>query len=665
MKLNGIKDNPGSSKARIRVGRGIGSGKGKQAGRGGKGQTARSGVRIKGFEGGQMPLHRRLPKRGFTPPSPLDVNEVNLGRIQSAIDAGVLDAAKPITVERADRSGRGGARARRREDPRQGRDQGQGGFRSVRRVEERCRGDRKGRRQRQDAQGRSDARGRLDVGAASRGGNSSRSGHMIWTARRIGGHSDCVYSLARRSAAKGGAQSARAIRARKKRSAKTMASAAEQLAANINWSAFAKADELKKRIWFTLGALIVYRLGTYIPCPASTRKRLRTAFLGQKQGVLDMFNMFSGGAVQRMAVFALNIMPYISASIIIQLLSSVLPSLEAIKKEGEAGRKVLNQYTRYLTVVLAVFQAYGIAIGLEGRGGVVADPGLLFRFSTVLTLTGGTMFLVWLGEQITSRGVGNGSSLIIFAGIVARLPVAVAQLFELGRQGSISTGLVLAVVVMVFVVVTFIVFMERAQRRVPITYPRRQVGNKMYEGQSSFLPLKLNTAGVIPPIFASSLLLLPTTVANFAQGSASSGILSMVTTLLGRGGPFYIILYVALIVFFAFFYTATVFNPVDTADNLKKHGGFVPGVRPGERTAQYIDQILTRITVLGAGYLALICILPELLTSYSSIQLYFGGTSLLIVVNVTMDTVAQIHGHLQAHQYEGLIRKAKLRGRKR
>ncbi len=444
-----------------------------------------------------------------------------------------------------------------------------------------------------------------------------------------------------------------------------MASAAEQLAANINWSAFAKADELKKRIWFTLGALIVYRLGTYIPLPGIDAEAFQTAFLGQKQGVLDMFNMFSGGAVQRMAVFALNIMPYISASIIIQLLSSVLPSLEAIKKEGEAGRKVLNQYTRYLTVVLAVFQAYGIAIGLEGRGGVVADPGLLFRFSTVLTLTGGTMFLVWLGEQITSRGVGNGSSLIIFAGIVARLPVAVAQLFELGRQGSISTGLVLAVVVMVFVVVTFIVFMERAQRRVPITYPRRQVGNKMYEGQSSFLPLKLNTAGVIPPIFASSLLLLPTTVANFAQGSASSGILSMVTTLLGRGGPFYIILYVALIVFFAFFYTATVFNPVDTADNLKKHGGFVPGVRPGERTAQYIDQILTRITVLGAGYLALICVLPELLTSYSSIQLYFGGTSLLIVVNVTMDTVAQIHGHLQAHQYEGLIRKAKLRGRKR
>jgi preprotein translocase subunit SecY len=444
-----------------------------------------------------------------------------------------------------------------------------------------------------------------------------------------------------------------------------MASAAEQLVANINWSAFSKAEELKKRIWFTLGALVIYRLGTYIPLPGIDPKAFEDSFTGHSQGVLDMFNMFSGGAVQRMAVFALNIMPYISASIIIQLLSSVLPSLEAIKKEGEAGRKVLNQYTRYLTVILAVFQAYGIAIGLEGRGGVVADPGMLFRISTVITLTGGTMFLVWLGEQITARGVGNGSSLIIFAGIVARLPVAVVQLFELGRQGSISTGMVLAVLVMVFVVVAFIVFMERAQRRVPITYPRRQVGNKMYEGQSSFLPLKLNTAGVIPPIFASSLLLLPTTVANFVQGSASNSVLSTITSLLGRGGPLYLLLYVALIVFFAFFYTATVFNPVDTADNLKKHGGFVPGVRPGERTAQYIDQILTRITVIGAGYLALVCIFPELLTSYSSVQLYFGGTSLLIVVSVTMDTVAQIHGHLQAHQYEGLIRKAKLRGRKR
>jgi preprotein translocase subunit SecY len=444
-----------------------------------------------------------------------------------------------------------------------------------------------------------------------------------------------------------------------------MASAAEQLAANINWSAFAKADELKKRIWFTLGALVIYRLGTYIPLPGIDPAAFEASFLGQKQGVLDMFNMFSGGAVQRMAVFALNIMPYISASIIIQLLSSVVPSLEAIKKEGEQGRKVLNQYTRYLTVVLAVFQAYGIAIGLEGRAGIVSDPGLLFRISTIVTLTGGTMFLVWLGEQITSRGVGNGSSLIIFAGIVARLPQAVVQLFELGRQGSISSGLVLAVVVMVFVVVAFIVFMERAQRRVPITYPRRQVGNKMYEGQSSFLPLKLNTSGVIPPIFASSLLLLPTTVANFAQGSTSSGILSMVSALLGRGSALYLILYAALIIFFAFFYTATVFNPSDTADNLKKHGGFIPGVRPGERTAQYIDYVLTRITVLGALYLAVICLLPEWLISYAALPFYFGGTSLLIVVNVTMDTVAQIHGHLQAHQYEGLIRKARLKGRKR
>src|SRR3984957_15223667 len=442
-----------------------------------------------------------------------------------------------------------------------------------------------------------------------------------------------------------------------------MASAAEQLAANINWSAFAKADELKKRIWFTLGALVIYRLGTYIPLPGIDPAAFEASFLGQKQGVLDMFNMFSGGAVQRMAVFALNIMPYISASIIIQLLSSVIPQLEAIKKEGEQGRKILNQYTRYLTVVLAVFQAYGISIGLEGRAGIVSDPGLLFRISTIVTLTGGTMFLVWLGEQITSRGVGNGSSLIIFSGIVARLPQSLVQLFELGRQGSVSTGLVLGVLVMVVVVVAFIVFMERAQRRVPITYPRRQVGNKVYEGQTSFLPLKLNTSGVIPPIFASSLLLLPTTIANFSQNQG--GVLGMISTYLGHGRPLYMVAYVALIVFFAFFYTAIVFNPVETADNLKKHGGFIPGIRPGERTAQYIDTILMRITVLGAAYLALICLLPERLISYAALPFYFGGTSLLIVVSVTMDTVAQILGHLQAHQYEGLVKKAKLRGRRR
>jgi preprotein translocase subunit SecY len=375
--------------------------------------------------------------------------------------------------------------------------------------------------------------------------------------------------------------------------------------------------------------------------------------------------MFSGGSVQRMAIFALNIMPYISASIIISLLTSVVPSLEALKKEGEAGRKVINQYTRWLCVVLAMFQAYVIAIGLEGRAGIVSEPGLLFRLSTVVTLTGGTMFLVWLGEQITSRGVGNGSSLIIFSGIVARLPQAIVQTFELGRQGTLSTTLVLGVVLMAIAVIGFIVFMERAQRRVPITYPKRQVGNKMYEGQSSFLPLKLNTAGVIPPIFASSLLLMPATAANFAQNGGGVGILATISTLLGRGSPLYILSYIGLIVFFAFFYTATVFNPADTADNLKKHGGFVPGVRPGERTAQYIDQILTRITFIGALYLSLICLLPEMLISYTGLPFYFGGTSLLIVVNVTMDTVAQIHGHLQAHQYEGLIRKAKLRGRKK
>ena len=378
-----------------------------------------------------------------------------------------------------------------------------------------------------------------------------------------------------------------------------------------------------------------------------------------------MFNMFAGGAVQRMAIFALNIMPYISASIIIQLLTSVIPTLEAIKKEGESGQKLLNQYTRYLTVALAAFQAYGMAVGLEGQTGVVTDPGWFFRISTVLTLMGGTMFLMWLGEQITSRGIGNGSSLIIFAGIVAAFPSAIANTLELGRQGAISTGLILAVIVMSVVVVAFIVFMERAQRRLLITYPKRQHGNRVYEGQTSFLPLKLNTSGVIPPIFASSLLLLPTTIANFSESAGSTGIMATIGQLLGHGRPLYMLMYVALIVFFAFFYTAIVFNPVDTADNLKKHGGFIPGIRPGERTAQYIDQVLMRVTVIGAAYLAVICLIPELLISQAGMPFYFGGTSLLIVVSVTMDTVAQIHGHLQAHQYEGLVRKAKLRGRKK
>ncbi|TCK27907.1 protein translocase subunit secY/sec61 alpha [Ancylobacter aquaticus] len=443
-----------------------------------------------------------------------------------------------------------------------------------------------------------------------------------------------------------------------------MASAAEQLAANLNFGALAKADELKKRIWFTLGALLVYRLGTYIPMPGINPDALADVFSTAQQGIIGLFNMFSGGAVSRMAIFALNIMPYISASIIIQLLTTVSPTLEALKKEGESGRKQINQYTRYLTVVLAVFQSYGIAVGLEGSGAVVADPGWFFRISTVITLTGGTMFLMWLGEQITSRGIGNGISLIIFAGIVAELPSAIANTLELGRQGALSTGIILAVILMAIGIIMFIVFMERAQRRLLIQYPKRQVGNKVYEGQSSHLPLKLNTSGVIPPIFASSLLLIPTTVASFMQ-SSGPGWLTTVTTLIGHGQPLFMLLYVLLIVFFCFFYTAIVFNPTETADNLKKHGGFVPGIRPGERTAEYIDYVLTRVTVIGAAYLAVVCLFPEILISYAAVPFYFGGTSLLIVVSVTMDTVAQVQGHLLAHQYEGLVKKAKLKGKRR
>jgi preprotein translocase subunit SecY len=345
-------------------------------------------------------------------------------------------------------------------------------------------------------------------------------------------------------------------------------------------------------------------------------------------------------------------------------MTTVSPTLEALKKEGEQGRKIMNQYTRYLTVVLAAFQAYGIGVGLQGTGSVVSNPGIFFLMSTTITLTGGTMFLMWLGEQITSRGIGNGISLIILSGIVAQLPSAIAGTLELGRQGALSTGLILAVIVMAVGVIAFIVFMERAQRRLLIQYPKRQVGNRMFEGQSSHLPLKLNTSGVIPPIFASSLLLLPTTVANFNAGQGP-GWLTTVTTLLGHGRPLFLILYIALIVFFAFFYTAVVFNPTETADNLKKHGGFLPGIRPGERTAEYIDYVLTRITVIGALYLAIVCLIPEILISYAAVPFYFGGTSLLIVVSVTMDTVAQIQGYLLAHQYEGLIKRSKLRGRTR
>src|SRR5688572_3712485 len=444
-----------------------------------------------------------------------------------------------------------------------------------------------------------------------------------------------------------------------------MASAAEQLASNLNFSAFAKAEDLKKRIWFTIGALLVYRLGTYIPLPGINPDAFAQAFSSQSKGVLGMFNMFAGGAVERMAIFALGIMPYISASIIMQLMTSVIPSLEALKKEGEQGRKVINQYTRYGTVLLALVQAYGISVGLEGGNGIVADPGIFFRISAVITLVGGTMFLMWLGEQITARGIGNGISLIIFAGIVAGLPSAISGTLELGRTGALSTGLILAIIVLAIVVIAVIVFFERAQRRLLIQYPKRQVGNRMFQGDTSHLPLKLNPAGVIPPIFASSLLLLPATVAGFSATTPMPGWPSTALAALGHGQPLYMLLYAAMIVFFAFFYTAIVFNPKDTADQLKKHSGFIPGYRPGERTAEYIDYVLTRITVIGAIYLVIVCLLPEFLISATGVPFYLGGTSLLIVVSVTLDTVAQIQGHLIAHQYEGLIKKSKLRGGKR
>ncbi|MGA9541125.1 MAG: preprotein translocase subunit SecY [Methyloceanibacter sp.] len=443
-----------------------------------------------------------------------------------------------------------------------------------------------------------------------------------------------------------------------------MASAAEQLASNLNFGAFKNAHELKQRIMFTLVALVIYRLGTYIPIPGINPQALADVFKQQQSGILGMFNMFSGGAVGRMAIFALNIMPYISASIIIQLLTTVSPTLEQLKKEGEQGRRQINQYTRYGTVLLAALQGYGIAVGLEGAGNIVTDPGWFFRITTVITLVGGTVFLMWLGEQITARGVGNGISLIIYAGIVAELPSALIGTLELGRQGALSAGLIIVLFIFAIVVIGFIVFMERAQRRLLVQYPKRQVGNKMFQGDASHLPLKLNTAGVIPPIFASSLLLLPITVANFSAGQGPEW-LNSVTAMLGRGQPLYILIYVSLIIFFAFFYTAIVFNPKETADNLKKYGGFLPGIRPGERTAEYIDYVLTRITVVGALYLAAVCVLPEILIAEWGVPFYFGGTSLLIVVSVTMDTVAQIQSHLLAHQYEGLIKKAKLRGRRR
>lgn len=447
-----------------------------------------------------------------------------------------------------------------------------------------------------------------------------------------------------------------------------MASTAEQLAANVNFSALGKATELKKRIWFTLGALIVYRLGTYIPLPGIDPQVLADVFRQQQGGIVGMFDMFTGGALSRMTIFALNIMPYITSSIIMQLMTAVNPQLEQLKKEGESGRKRINQYTRYLTVLITAVQAYGIALGLEGMGSdslpAVSDPGVFFRFTVVVTLVGGTLFLMWLGEQITARGVGNGISLIIFSGIVANLPAALSNTLELGRTGALPTLLIIGLLIMAVVVIFVIVLFERAQRRIVVQYPKRQQGNKMTGGESSHLPLKLNTAGVIPPIFASSILLMPATLIQFSAGSGGSDWMTTVAAYLGRGQPLYLGLYIGMIVFFAFFYTAIVFNPSDTAENLRKHGGFVPGIRPGKNTAEYLDRVLTRLTVVGAGYLAVICLLPEILISKFSVPFYFGGTSLLIVVTVTMDTMAQVQSHLIAHQYEGLIKKSKLKGRR-
>ncbi|WP_017666979.1 preprotein translocase subunit SecY [Sandarakinorhabdus sp. AAP62] len=450
-----------------------------------------------------------------------------------------------------------------------------------------------------------------------------------------------------------------------------MASAAEQMASNLSFANFSKATELKSRIWFTLGALVVFRLISFVPLPGIDPLALSSLFDQTRGGVLDFFNMFSGGALERMSLIALGVTPYITASIVVQLLTSLIPSFMALKKEGEAGRKTLNQYTRFGTVFLTIIQGYGIAVGLEGWGAgqgvsAVIDPGWFFRISTVISLLGGTMFLMWLGEQITSRGIGNGISLIIMAGIVAQLPSALGTLFEQGRTGALSAGFVLLVAVVALGTIAFICLMERAQRKILIQYPKRQMGNRMFQGDSSFLPLKINTSGVIPPIFASSLLLMPLTVAQFfSQQGTMPEWMTTVTTALQHGAPLYMFLYAAGIIFFSFFYTAVVFNPDETAENLKKYGGFVPGIRPGQRTSEYLDFVLTRLTVIGAAYLTLICLLPEFLISELKVPFYFGGTSLLIVVNVTMDTVAQIQSHLLAHQYEGLIKKSKLRGNRR
>jgi preprotein translocase subunit SecY len=451
-----------------------------------------------------------------------------------------------------------------------------------------------------------------------------------------------------------------------------MASSADQSSAGLSLSNFGQATDLKRRLWFTLGALIVFRFLSFVPLPGIDPIALQAQFDSTKGGVLDFFNMFSGGALHRMSIVALGVMPYITASIVIQLATSLAPHLAALKKEGESGRKKLNQYTRYGTVGLVLVQGYFIAVGLENWGAqtgqsAVIEPGMLFRIACVIALAGGTMFLMWLGEQITSRGIGNGVSLIVMAGIVAQLPVALVNLFEGARTGTMTPLFILGVMALVIGLIAFICFMERAQRRVLIQYPKRASARGGMQQDKSFLPLKINTANVIPPIFASSLLLMPLTVAQFAgkavAGESTGGdVVLAITTALQHGSPLYMALYGFGIIFFCFFYTAVVFNPEETAENLKRYGGFIPGIRPGKNTEEYLDYVLTRITVLGAGYLTFICLVPEFIVAQAGIPFYLGGTSLLIVVNVTIDTVTQIQSHMLAHQYGDLIKKSKLKG---
>jgi len=448
-----------------------------------------------------------------------------------------------------------------------------------------------------------------------------------------------------------------------------MVSAAERLASNFDLSQFGKATELKQRLRFVILALIVARIGAYVPIPGIDPHTLAEIFKQHAGGVFGVFNMFSGGSLFRMSVFALGIMPYISSSIIIQLMTIASPHLAALKKEGEAGRRKINQYTRYGTVLLAFVQGYGIATGLEHMHGAagtsaVLDPGMFYRLTTAMTLMGGTMFLVWLGEQITARGIGNGTSLIIFSGIVAGFPAAIEKTLEQARTGALPTELVVTILVGAVAMSALIVFIERAQRRITVQYPQRQMGLKMTEKQSSHLPLKLNMSGVIPPIFASSILLFPLTLAGFSQGKGPSWVTTL-TTYLAHGQPLYILLYMAIIVFFTFFYTSVVFNTNDTADNLKKYGGYIAGIRPGKNTAEYLDYVITRLTTVGAIYLAFVCAVPEILIANYNIPFYLGGTSILISINVLLDFIQQVHSHLIAHQYEGLLKKSKLKGKGR